>query len=239
MKTILFIIIGCISTFQLTAQVDAFSVLGIPRATNLAELNAITNPNPNVGSMVYNNEDSKIYLYVNDTDRWITLNFDNQNASEVPLVINVDVNTSTTDPTTKRVEETNVEEAIQAIAPITSKAGRVFYPPSIEIDVTTITQPGAPDETINLYQQYVNQYDLNINTTSINGNIVNYQTAKSTSAPNNIPLYNANELYYYVTFADNRVFNITGLSDTGILSYRIVGQPTDFNTLINVVFVVK
>lgn len=221
----------CLLFFCNILAQDANTLMGIPRVPNIASITNATIANR--GNIVYNEDDDQIYRY--DGTTWIAIDgTDNQNASEVPLATNVNVNgTEATDL------ETNVEEVIQAIAPITSKAGRVFYPPSIEIDVTTLTQPGAPDETVDLYQQYVNQYDLSVNSTTINGNVINYQTARSTSAPANIPLYAANELFYYVTFADESVFNITGLSDTGILSYRIVGQPTDFNTLINVVFVVK
>lgn len=214
-----------------TLAQDANTLMGIPRVPNIASITNATIANR--GNIVYNEEDDQIYRY--DGTTWIAIDgTDNQIASEVPLATNVNVN-----GTEATGLETNVEEVIQAIAPITSKAGRVFYPPSIEIDVTSITQPGDPDETIDLYQQYANQYDLSLNSTTINGNVINYQTARSTSAPANIPLYAANELFYYVTFADESVFNITGLSDTGILSYRVVGQPTDFNTLINVVFVVR
>ena len=226
------ILIFCVAKSSLAQDVN--TTLGIPR---VVDLNTITGETPNnIGSTVYNTTDNLIYTY--DGTNWIPAT-DDQNAEEVPLVNNVDLNTSTTDPTTAQILETNVEQAIQAIAPITSKAARVFYPPSIEIDVSAITQPGDPDETIDLHQQYVNQYDLSLNSTVINGNTVNYQTAASAGAPLNIPLYTASELYYYVTFADASVFNITGISNTGILSYRVIGQPRDFNTLINVVFVVK
>jgi len=159
---------------------------------------------------------------------------DDQNASEVPLVTDVDVNGVTTDPSPAL--ETNVEEVIQAIAPITSKAGRVFYPPSIVVDASALS---TTDETIDLYQQYVNQYDITQTSTVINGVTINYQTAKSTAAPNDIPVYTRSELYYYVTFADSSVFNIINLDDNGVLTYRIVGIPTDDNTIINVVFVVR
>lgn len=56
-----------------------------------------------------------------------------------------------------------------------------------------------------------------------------------------MPTYTRTELYYYVTFADPAVFN-TGtmaIDANGNLSYTIIGQPADFNSLINVVFVVK
>ena len=54
-----------------------------------------------------------------------------------------------------------------------------------------------------------------------------------------IPTYAANELYYYVTYADTSVFSNMNISATGVLTYTIVGQPSDYNALINVVFVVK
>src|SRR5690606_18132590 len=71
---------------------------------------------------------------------------DDQIASEVNLEnpINVDGNTGL---------ETTVEEVIQAIAPITSKAARIFYPPSIAIDASS-----NGSFSVNLYQQYLDQY---------------------------------------------------------------------------------
>jgi len=69
----------------------------------------------------------------------------------------------------------------------------------------------------------------------------------SAGAPAAVPTYAANELYYYVTFADPTVFDTTSTSGPtemtidadGMLTYTIIGQPADFNALINVVFVVK
>src|SRR5690606_25542742 len=54
-------------------------------------------------------------------------NTDDQDASEVNLDNPVDVDGDSTN-------EGTVEQVIQAIAPITSKAARIFYPPSIAID---------------------------------------------------------------------------------------------------------
>ena len=200
---------------------DAFSVMGMPRAENLAELNAITTPNPNIGSVAYNNADNKIYVYINDTDRWVAADFDEQDARQVDLVTNIDVNGTSTDAADL---ETNVEDAVQAIATITSRAGRVFYPPSIEIDASST----GPKPDIDLYDQYIQQY--------------NTPTVRSTSAPATIPTYSRDQLYYYVTFADPNVFGdptTISINDNGIMSYSITNLPTDFNSLINVVFVVK
>lgn len=218
-----FSILSLLFTITVSAQLDAGSVMGIPRAADLASLNTITGPNPQVGSMAYNETDNKIYIYVNDIDRWVAADSDAQNASEVPLVTNVDVDEGAA---TSPVLETNVEEVIQAIAPITSKAGRVFYPPSIQIDASV-----DGTFTVNLYDQYVAQHTGTGIVRSIDG--------MGEVAPN-IPIYAANELYYYVTFADPSVFGTISINgDTGLMTYQIIGRPVDFNSLINVVFVVK
>lgn len=226
MKKIVFICVLLTVIFKIHAQdppepLNAFSVMGIPRAENLAELNAIITPNPNIGSVAYNDADGKIYVYINDTDRWVTSDTDNQNSIEVPLSTNINVNGTTVAAADL---ETNVQEVIEAITPITSKAGRVFYPPSIEIDASTT---GAKPD-IDLYQEYLDQFQ------AIPANM------RSTGAPADIPTYNRDELYYYVTFADPSVFGTSITIDAdGMMSYSIVNTPIDFNTLINVVFVVR
>ncbi len=118
--------------------------------------------------------------------------------------------------------ETTVEEVIQAIAPITSKAARIFYPPSIAVDAST-----NGSFSIDLYAQYTAQFGT--------------PTVASAGAPAAVPTYGAAELYYYVTYADPTVFNTAtmAIDGNGVLSYDIIGQPSDYNSLINVVFVVK
>ncbi len=203
-------------TLTLCGQIDANSLMGLPEATTV-EMNNITAPN--IGSVLFNTDDQSIYRYT--TAGWLR-DDDNQNAAEVPLVVNIDVNEGGTPSSTA---ETNVEEVIQAIAPITSKAGRVFYPPSIQIDASV-----NGSFSVNLYNEYVSQHT---------GAGIIRSTSGGVSAPD-IPIYNANELYYYVTFADPAVFaNISINGDTGEMSYDIIGSPVDFNSLINVVFVVK
>ncbi len=147
-------------------------------------------------------------------------NTDDQDASEVNIVTAVDVNGDSTN-------ETTVEEAIQAMAPIVSKAARIFYPPSIAIDASA-TGTGF---TIDLYAQYIAQFGS--------------PTVASAGAPAAVPTYARGELYYYVTYADPDVFgngtNVTGMSidANGILTYNINASPADYNSLINVVFVVQ
>ncbi|MDE3741400.1 hypothetical protein PHU20_06065, partial [Maribacter sp. D37] len=142
------------------------------------------------------------------------LDTDDQVASEVDSDSPVDVDG---DGST----EATVEDVIQAIAPITSKAARIFYPPSIAVDASTIVN----NATIDLYQEYIDQFGS--------------PTMASTGAPAVVPTYTKTELYYYVTYADPTVLNIDSISADGVMQYDVVGTPSDYNSLINVVFVVK
>ncbi|MER3316804.1 MAG: hypothetical protein RIB79_00790, partial [Allomuricauda sp.] len=156
-------------------------------------------------------EDSNGTLQVPLTD----INTDDQVASEVnsdaPIDVDGDGNT-----------EATVEDVIQDIAPITSKAARIFYPPSIAIDAST-----NGTFSLDLYQEYIDQYGS--------------PTIGSTGAPSAIPTYARTDLYYYVTYADPTVFDTGSMSidANGNLSYTVQAQPSDYNALINVVFVVK
>jgi hypothetical protein len=109
--------------------------------------------------------------------------------------------------------------AWEQIAP--TKASRIFYPPSIAIDASTT----GSGRTINLYTQYTAQF--------------NSPAVGSTSAPATIPTYNADELYYYVTDYDTSILTINSIDDNGLMTYSVDNIPTNDNTIINVVFVVK
>ena len=100
----------------------------------------------------------------------------------------------------------------------------IFYPPSIAIDASTLVN----NVTVDLYQQYLDQYD---------GSASNFTA--SAGAPATVPFYGPTDLYYYVTFADPAVLNIDSINASGVLQYDVVGTPPDYNSLINVVFVVK
>jgi len=217
MKRALYTIILVLTTSIVVGQIDANSVMGLPTATNV-EMLAIVGPA--IGAVLYNTTDDSIYRYT--TTGWQKAT-DDQYDDEVSLRTAIDVNEGgIASPT----NETNVEEVIQAIAPITSKAARVFYPPSIAIDAST-----NGTFNVNLYTQYTAQFAT--------------PTAVSTGAPAAVPNYAATELYYYVTYADPDVFgngvSVQNMSidANGVLSYEIFNQPADYNSLINVVFVVK
>jgi len=146
-KTVLYLLFIFSISSSINAQIDAGNLLGLPAATDLAEITGIVGPQ--IGALVYNLDDDQVYRFTSTGWQGV-LGTDDQDASEVDSDTPVDVDgDGATDDT--------VEDVIQAIAPITSKAGRVFYPPSIEIDASAIS---SSDETINLYQQYTNQYDL-------------------------------------------------------------------------------
>ena len=196
------------------AQIDGTSIPSIPQLT-AAEMATITSPN--IGSSVFNTDDQKVYMFT--TSGWVTT--DVQNAGEVDMITPVDMDEGgIASPT----NETTVEEALQAIAPITSASGRIFYPPSIEIDAST-----DGTSSVDLYQMYLNQFDSPV----------------ASSEAVDIPTYGRTELYYYVTYADPDVFgNGTAVQNmsintNGVLSYEVFNQPADYNSLINVVFVVK
>ena len=185
--------------------------MGIPRATN-AEMLAIVGPA--IGSCLYNTDDDSIYRYTSTGWQRAT---DDQYDDEVSLRTPIDVNEGgAASPT----NETNIEEVVQAIAPITSRAARIFYPPSIAIDAST-----NGSFNVDLYTQYTAQFAT--------------PAAVSTGAPAAVPSYAATDLYYYVTYADPAVFDNLSINASGVLSYDIIGQPADYNSLINVVFVVK
>uniref|UniRef100_UPI002494C102 hypothetical protein n=1 Tax=Ulvibacterium marinum TaxID=2419782 RepID=UPI002494C102 len=145
-------------------------------------------------------------LFLNETDDQVASEVN----SDTPIDVDGDGNT-----------EATVEDVIQDIAPITAKAARIFYPPSIAIDASTLTN----NATIDLYQEYINQFGT--------------PTMASAGAPAAVPTYTNTELYYYVTYADPAVLNIDSISATGVMQYDVVGTPPDYNSLINVVFVVR
>ncbi|WP_282113704.1 hypothetical protein [Maribacter stanieri] len=97
----------------------------------------------------------------------------------------------------------------------------IFYPPSIEVDVATT----GTGRTIDLHAEYLSQYGT--------------PSVVSAGAPAAIPTYANTELYYYVTYFDPTVFANVSVDALGEMTYDVIAAPTDYNTLINVVFVAK
>ncbi|MDT0622828.1 hypothetical protein [Croceitalea vernalis] len=212
MKKLITVIGLFIICLPANAQIEGTSIPSIPQLT-AAEMTTITSPN--IGSSVFVTDDQKVYMYT--TSGWVTT--DVQNAGEVNLISPIDMDEGGLPSPT---DETTVEQALQAIAPITSASGRIFYPPSIAIDAST----NIVNATKDLYAEYVAQF------ASVN-------TIASDGAPSAVPIYAASELYYYVTYFDPAVFANIEISNTGVMEYDIIGQPADYNSLLNIVFVVK
>ncbi len=123
--------------------------------------------------------------------------------------------------------ETTVDQAMADITKITATAGRIFYPPSIAVDAST-----TGIKNIDLYQEYLDQFGT--------------PTVSSAGAPAALPTYGRTDLYYYVTYADPSVFetdsgdpNFMTIDANGNLTIEVENLPTDYNALINVVFMVK
>ena len=201
-------IIALLASLSLSAQIDGTSIPSLPQLTT-AEMGTVSSPN--IGSSIFNTDDQQVYMYT--STGWVA-STDDQTSSEIAVDTPVDVDGDATN-------ESTVEDVIQAITPITSTAGRVFYPPSIAIDAST----NGTGFTENLYTQYTAQFAS--------------PAAVSAGAPAAVPTYAATDLYYYVTYADPTVFANMSISAAGVLTYDIIGQPADYNSLINVVFVVK
>ena len=106
-------------------------------------------------------------------------------------------------------------------------SSKVFYPPAIVIDVSTVSGNTATpgDESIDLHQEYITRFAT--------------PSVKSPSAPTAIPTYAEGDLHYYVTDYDTSVFANVEVSNTGVMTYDVISVPTNNCTFVNVVFVVK
>lgn len=95
-----------------------------------------------------------------------------------------------------------------------------FYMPSFAIKTTT---KGIVE--YDLYDIYMKQFEA--------------PAMSSDGAPTKIPFYvTPTDLYYYVTDYDETVFDITGITEEGVMTIDITGDATDLS-YINIVFVVK
>lgn len=111
--------------------------------------------------------------------------------------------------------------------------GRYFYIPSFNIPLAT---PSATELTFDLYAQYKAQFTQSGNTTFVSNNATLYTTVPS---PETGTLYTASELDYIITYYDDTVIDVTGLTNDGKMTYKVVSQETSPASFLNVVFVVK
>lgn len=96
-----------------------------------------------------------------------------------------------------------------------------FYMPSIAIDASVV----ATGKTLDLYAEYKKQFQQ--------------PTVASTGAPGSIPYFPvATDLYYYVTYYDVTVLQITGIDASGVMTYNII-QEANYASFMNVIIVIQ
>lgn len=102
---------------------------------------------------------------------------------------------------------------------MTSYTSSFFYMPSINISTPNI----ASNLTLDLYDWYKTQFG-----------------ASAYGSPSAIALeaYDADDLYYYVTYYDKSKIEVTNISASGVMTYNIVGHA-NYDSYMNIVFVVK
>ncbi|MFT4665567.1 MAG: hypothetical protein ACI8YQ_002784 [Polaribacter sp.] len=103
----------------------------------------------------------------------------------------------------------------------TAKSSKIFYPPALVINVSSI----GDNRILDLHKQYVTLYGT--------------PAIVSSGAPAAIPTYGETELFYYVTDYDTDVFSDLEISADGILTYDVDVIPTNNCAAFNVIFVVK
>jgi len=108
-----------------------------------------------------------------------------------------------------------------------------FYMPSIVFDTSTQT-PADQTLTMDLYAKFKEQLN-DVTNTNTGTNLV-----KNSSAPTKVlsTIPAATDLNYYITAYDPAVFQIISISDSGVLTYRVLATATD-ETILNIVFVEK
>lgn len=112
-----------------------------------------------------------------------------------------------------------------------------FYMPSIAIDVTT-----SGTFTRDLYLEYRKQFEdgqdsqVDPNTSPVAGTPL----IKSPDAPNPFTvIFDASQLYYYVTGYDADVFSDLAVTADGKLTYKVDADKVSGATYMNIVFVEK
>lgn len=97
-----------------------------------------------------------------------------------------------------------------------------FYMPSINIDTDELNV----EKKLDLYAQYQTEF-ANPMVRSV-----------PLTTPASIPTYDRNQLFYYITDYDPNLINIASIDASGNMTYT-VKKHADFDTYMNIVFVVK
>jgi len=116
-------------------------------------------------------------------------------------------------------------------------ANRFFFMPAFNLPLTSITLPGDPKPTYDLYAEYKKQFT--------NNNVDNPLFVSNNSSIANVPspendrLYLPRELDYVVTYYDDTVIKINSITIDGIMEYEVKDTDPLPTSFVNIVFIVK
>lgn len=166
-----------------------------------------------------------------------------QGAQKTTVVVSGDSKYATVSPNTPQgSNETTYEVTVKA-------APRFFYMPAVVFNTDNQTT-GTTTLTRDLYELYANQFNgtahhivqgantagtAAVETVNYTGGVVS--SANATNALSSY-LFTRGELEYHITYYDQTVFEIVGITEGGVLEYKIIGEATPMSYM-NIVFVIK
>lgn len=166
-----------------------------------------------------------------------------QGAQKTTVVESGDPNYATVSPNTPQgSNETTYTVTVKA-------APRFFYMPAVVFNTDNQTT-GTTTLTRDLYELYEKQFNGTAHNIVQGANTagtaavesVNYTggVVSSANATNTLSsyLFTRGELEYHITYYDQTVFEIVGITEGGVLEYKIIGEATPMSYM-NIVFVIK
>lgn len=166
-----------------------------------------------------------------------------QGAQKTTVVESGDEKYATVSPNTPQgSNETTYTVTVKA-------APRFFYMPAVVFNTDNQTT-GTTTLTRDLYELYANQFNgtahhivqgantagtAAVETVNYTGGVVS--SANATNALSSY-LFTRGELEYHITYYDQTVFEIVGITEDGVLEYKIIGEATPMSYM-NIVFVIK
>lgn len=166
-----------------------------------------------------------------------------QGAQKTTVVESGDLKYATVSPNTPQgSNETTYTVTVKA-------APRFFYMPAVMFNTDNQTT-GTTTLTRDLYQLYANQFNgtahhivqgantagtAAVETVNYTGGVVSSANATN---PLSSYLFTRGELEYHITYYDQTVFEIVGITEGGVLEYKIIGEATPMSYM-NIVFVIK
>lgn len=166
-----------------------------------------------------------------------------QGAQKTTVVESGDLKYATVSPNTPQgSNETTYTVTVKA-------APRFFYMPAVVFNTDNKTT-GTTTLTRDLYELYANQFNgtahhivqgantagtAAVETVNYTGGVVS--SANATNALSSY-LFTRGELEYHITYYDQTVFEIVGITEGGVLEYKIIGEATPMSYM-NIVFVIK